>query len=684
MMNLGLRAKSALALGFWVLVVLGLATLAGWRALLEVENNLGSAFARNVTQFNKQRILAPVARELALSQRLADSVVTRQYLLDESDAAKKALFFAEAERYRGAFDDKSYFLISRATRNYYFNDAHTPYSDRARYALQGNDPTDAWFFSTMKNTREFNINVDPDVKLKVTKVWFNVMVKDGKRNLGLAGTGLELTSFLKRFITSGEAGVTPMILNRDGHIQAHPDQKLIDYASVNDKGTRHSTIYDLMPAADHAKMRGALEKARQNSDAIPEFWGKMGEKRQLFAVSFLPELNWFVVTGVDLGAAQVVDQKLWLPLLIGGAALLLMLMGAILWAVNRILLVPLLKLTHSVRAVGAGNYDAPLPPAGRDELGELTRAFGAMAAQVKGHTNELEGKVSERTRELVAAGEQMALVNKQIGDSIQYASLIQGAILPRRELERELDGQNFVMWHPRDVVGGDFYVFRSGKNGALVGVVDCAGHGVAGAFMTMIAYAVLNVAIDTLGMENPARLLAEMDARLRALLQNDATQNGAAATNMDVGLCYLDYDAQNAVFAGAKVSLYFCDGENVGEIKGDKTAVGGKRIPSFSNRDTPLRAGTTFYLTTDGLLDQAGGPKGYSFGGARFNELLLRQYGRPLTEQRAAFEAELRKYQGDLPQRDDITLIGFHFAPDAPNDAENLENSASQAILSGS
>lgn len=660
-MNLGLRAKSALALCLCIGVVLVLAAVAGWRALGIIEANLGSAYARNVTQYNKQRILAPVSRELALSQRLADSQVTRRYLLDEKNPEKRALFFSEAEGYRGAFQDHSYFLISGLSRNYYFNDSHTPFSDRARYALKPGVAHDAWFFATMKNTRDFNINVDPDVKLKVTKVWFNVMVKEKGRNIGLAGTGLDLTSFLDRFITSNETGVTPMILNRDGAIQAHPDRKLIDYSSVSDKKAEHSTIYRLMPEADdQTAMRAAMQQARRKPDSIPQFWATLGPTRQLFAVSFVPELDWFVLTAVDVRAAQVVDSSLWLPLLLGSGALLVLLVATITVAVNRILLVPLLKLTTSVRSLGAGRYDVELPPAGNDEMGELTRAFGAMAAQVRSHTDELEGKVNERTRELVAVNEQMRAANKQIGDSIQYASLIQGAILPDHELAQALSDNHFVLWRPRDVVGGDFYVFRTGEKGCLIGVVDCAGHGVPGAFMTMMAYAVLNVAIDTLGMQNPALLLGQMDARIRSMLQNDP-EYSQIATNMDASLAYVDFEAKTVTFSGAKMSLYWHDGETVGEIKGDRVSIGGKRIPSFKNQVTSWKPATTFYLTTDGLLDQAGGPKGYSFGDMRFSSLLKAQAGRPLAEQKAAFSEELAQYQGELAQRDDITVVGFRF-----------------------
>ena len=665
---MGLRVKSAFALCLSIGLVLTLAIVAGARALQSIEENLGAAFARNFTQYNKQRILAPVLRELALSQRLADSEVTRRWLRQETDAwnendpSQRELFFAEAEHYRRAFADKSYFVISASTLNYYFNDSHSPLSQRPRYALKRHEPNDAWFFATMRQKPGYNINVDYDVKLKVTKVWFNVLVQDGPRRLGLAGTGLDLTQFLNRFITNNEKGITPIVVNREGAIQAHPDKNLIDYSSATHAAAR-STVYNLLNRPeDQAAMRAALTRATGQPEQIQVFWAELNGRRELFALSCIPELNWYVVTAVDLKAAQVIDQQLWLPPLLSGIALLVLLLLAIIVAVNRILLAPLLNLTQSVRAMSAGHYEAVLPPASNDELGELTRAFGSLAAQVRSHTTELETKVRERTRELSTVNEQMADANKKIGDSIQYASLIQNAILPDHELARVLANQHFVLWRPRDVVGGDFYVFRAGERGCLLGVVDCAGHGVPGAFMTMIAHTVINVALDTLGLTDPARVLTQMDAQIRAMLRSDPAY-ASVATNMDAGLAYVDFESRAVTFAGAKVSLYWCDGENVGEIKGDRYAIGDKKPPMFSNQQTALDPRQTFYLTTDGFLDQAGGPKGYSFGQARFAELLRHHAGRPFAEQKRAFDEELAAYQGDLAQRDDITLLSFRFTP---------------------
>lgn len=661
-MHLGLRARSALALAFAVLLVLMVAVAVGVLALARIEDRLGRNFARNATQYTKLSLLAPVVRELALAQRFAESEVTHRWLRAESDPALRELFFAEAEGYRHSFFDHSYFVSSAGSHGYWFNDASQPVSAEPRYILSPQSKADGWFFNTLSGSAAFNINVDPSPDLKLVKVWLNVPIRDGASVLGVAGTGFELTGFIERLTASAEAGVTPMLLARDGSLQAHPDKRLIAYSSVNDTAARHSSILDLLDSdQDRDAVRRALESAAADGEATALLPVHLQHREQLLGLAYMPQLDSFVAVGVDPKAARFTDRSLWLPLALTGAVLLGLLTLAVVIVVERLLLRPLLRLTDSARTMSRGQYSLQLPPAGTDELGELTRAFAAMAERVRTHTDELETRVQERTRELSEVNRQMAVANRKLDDSLQYAGLIQHAILPQRELAQRMADRHFVLWRPRDAVGGDFYIFHADGRGCLIGVIDCAGHGVPGALMTMAAHSALDIGIELLGLADPAALLAQVDERIRAMLQGSA-EGHALATHMDAGLVYVDLEQRQLKFAGARTSLYWCDGERVGEIKGDKRAVGDKRDSPFSIHAAPLNGGVSFYLTTDGLLDQAGGDKGLSFGNSRFMALLLRQAHRPMAEQREAFAQELAAYQGELPQRDDITLLGFRFS----------------------
>lgn len=663
MAKLGLRAKSLLALVLACLLALIPTALLGWHAMEQVREHFGRAYADNFALLSRQRILAPITRELALSQRLAESELAVDWMRNEDDADRRDRFFREAERYRAAFRSHAYFLINAASGKYYFNDADKPFSAEPRYQLHASDPEDRWFYDSLKSPGDYNINVNPDGKLKVTRVWFNVIVRDHGKPLAIGGASLDLSDFLREFVGSGEPGVTPMIIDEQGNIQAHPDAALIDYNSgaTATAAAGRGRIYTLIQdGPGRAALEQALREAPKTPDAAQAIWVRLQGKRQLMSVSYVPELHWYVLAAVDLHAARIVDTGgLWpaaaaLVLLIGG------LLAAFGYAVNRLVLRPIRKLQQSARAIADGRYDVHLPKGGADEIGDLSRAFGVMAEKVRTHTLELESKVRERTRALEAANLAMASANKKIGDSIDYASLIQQAILPRRQMAQSLGARHFVMWKPRDVVGGDFYVFRADGENCLLGVMDCAGHGVPGALMTMLVRAAVDVAIAEAGAADPAAVLARTDAAIRAMLA-DMQLPHALATNTDAGLVYIDRSAGRLLFAGAKISLYESDGAECREYRGARRALGDKRQGEYANLVLPLKPGMTFYLTTDGFLDQAGGEHGFGFGSARFTRMLTDLARLPLGAQAEALDRALEEYRGDLPQRDDITILSFRF-----------------------
>ena len=657
--NWGLRSKSVLALLLACAVALIPAAWLGWRAMEDIRQYFGEAYARNLTLLQRERILAPLARELALARRFADAELTRRWLLAEDDGERRAQFFAEAAGYQRDFRDHSWFVIPAATRRYYFNDATQPTSEQPRYVLDPADAEDAWFFASIQGSADGNLNVNVDRKLKVTKVWFNMLVRDGSRVLGLAGTGMDLSAFLEQFVVSREAGVTPMILAADGAIQAHPDPARIAYNTGIYASTGSGRVFDLLgEPAEREALQAAMRRAEAGADSVQIVHASLDGRPQLLALSYIAPLRWHLLTAVDLHAAQVLDAR-WLWPLVGTlAALLASLLLGFAYVVDRLLLLPLRTLQQAAKAIAAGDYATRLPPPQGDELGELSAAFASMAEQVRRHTSELEGKVRERTAALERANGEMAAAHKQIDDSIDYASLIQRAILPDRELRAALGERQHVLWQPRDVVGGDFYLYREGSGGCLLGVVDCAGHGVPGALMTMLARAAIDHAIGVAGAADPAAILRETDRTVRGMLHEE---QGALATNMDAGLVWLDRAARRLRFAGARIALFASDGNEVREYKGARRALADKRQGEYGNLEIEPQPGWTFYLCTDGVLDQTGGELGFGFGSRRFGDLLRSHARRPLAEQSERFVARLAAYRGGRPQLDDITVLSFRF-----------------------
>lgn len=669
--RLGLRGKSALILIGLCLVALIPATFLGWRAVDSIHRHFATAYVEQYTLQHMQRILAPVARELALSRRMANSVVTHEWFANEDHAEPRNRFFAEADRIRREFAEEAYFAIVHESGHYYFSDGEEEDPREPRYTVEADNPDDAWYFSTVGSDAPYNINADLDRELQITNLWINVPAVDPESGeiLGVTGTGLELTRFLEAFVHEEAPGVTPMIIDPRGALQAHPSPERIAYRSgalgealdVDESQTIQGLLDD---AADIDRLMDVVQAARDN-DGVETLWVAMDDRPQLMAVGYLPDLDWHVVTTLDPGVAQVFDvRQMWVLfitlLVILGAAL-----AAFVYATDRLVLSPLGRLKASAQAIAQGDFRTRLPVVRNDEIGDLSRTFTGMAEQIESHTRELEEKVRERTRELEEANARMADAHRKISDSIEYASIIQRAILPDAQLDEHLEHSHGVLWKPRDTVGGDFYVFRAGEQGYLLGVVDCAGHGVPGSLMTMLARAIIDNAILTVGEDDPAEILNEIDRKTRETLPREQLPS-SISTNMDIGLVWIDARERKLYFAGAKMALYASDGESVEVLTGARRAVGHRRQARYTNAEGPIRSGWTYCLCTDGFLDQSGGRRGFGFGEKRFRAMLQAHAHRPLGEQITAFERELQSYQGDLPQRDDITVLTFRFRDGPP------------------
>ncbi|PWF22706.1 biofilm regulation protein phosphatase SiaA [Corticimicrobacter populi] len=658
----GLRAKSIVALLLACLAALIPAGLLGWQLMDNVRNHFGEAYARNLILLQRQTILAPVARDIALARRLANSEVTIQWLRDEQDPGKTGLLFREAEKYRQDLHDHAYFIASADSGNYYFNDDTKAYSQQPRYTLSPTHQDDTWFYSTLQQEAPYSLNVNHDAQLQVTQVWVNVPIRDNGEVLGLAGSGFNLSEFVQEFIANSESGVTPMLINRNGIIQAHQNENLIALnqaagAAVNAQQTLAGQLGD---PAQATALEDAMQLAQAEPGTVQSLFVDIDQQRQLLTLTYLPELDWYIVLAVDLQAARGIDTGWFSLMMVVLVVLLAVLILAFGYAVERLVLRPVRDLQRSAQALAAGHYDVVPPSPRHDELGDLNRAFSTMAAQIRNHTQDLEGRIQARTQELEQANDEMRRAHQQINDSIEYASLIQRAILPDEQL-RQLPGlDSFVLWRPRDIVGGDFYLCQGNAEQYILGVVDCAGHGVPGALMTMLARAALDHAVAETGRQSPAAILHRADQAMREMMHQYELPRGIA-TNMDVGLVCIDRTLGLLRFAGARIGLYWSDGHTVDEVKGHRRAIGDRRQGTYTDQELALRTDVTYYLVTDGFLDQAGGEFGYGFGHTRLAQLLLENARLPQDQRAAALEAALETYRGNHPQRDDITVLSFHF-----------------------
>ena len=254
-----------------------------------------------------------------------------------------------------------------------------------------------------------------------------------------------------------------------------------------------------------------------------------------------------------------------------------------------------------------------------------------------------------------------AAANQLILQSLRYASRIQAAVLPAREELGVVAADHFLIWEPRDIVGGDFFWFQPISDGYAVMVGDCTGHGVPGAFMTLIAWGLLDRMLRSADTDNPSQVLTGLHRGVQSLLGQDA-QRGETDDGLEAGICFINPKKRTMTFAGARFSLWRANKKGVIEIKGDRKGLGYRRYPletTFTDIALPFDSSDTFYLTTDGLIDQIGGPRGRSFGKRRFQELLKKNRGVPMSEQEESLRHAIATYQGQQLRRDDLTVLGF-------------------------
>jgi serine phosphatase RsbU (regulator of sigma subunit) len=272
---------------------------------------------------------------------------------------------------------------------------------------------------------------------------------------------------------------------------------------------------------------------------------------------------------------------------------------------------------------------------------------------------------------LKAVADLQAEKNRLVMESIDYGSVIQRSLsrASRESLQRTL-GDHFLIWEPRDVVSGDFYYFHAYADGFLVILFDCTGHGVPGAFMTLIMSAFLQSALNEGGPRDPGALIAAVNRRVKqAMGQIDHSHGEPDAEpvsddGMDAAFCWVDTRHRKLVYAGAHLPMFI---RRPGEaeatvVDGERAGVGYATTAMdqrWDNHEFDLPPGSCVYFFTDGVTDQLGGAKGIAFGKRRIRELLRQHADRTMPEQRAALLAAFSAYQGDHVRKDDVAAIGF-------------------------
>lgn len=363
---------------------------------------LGTLFAEKQILFDRYRGLGALMQEVKLAETLARSSAIEAWARQEDNPVLREKGIAELEHFREAFSDHSYFFVVGASGNYYFNDAENTYAGRQlSHRLSRDNPRDAWYYKTAALGAGCHLNVDHDDALGVTKVWINCVIRDGDTVLGVLGSGLDLTSFIREVVDIPQTGVTAMFVDRSGAVQAHRDPRLVDFHSLTKELSNKKTVFSLLDRPqDRQVMQAMMDRVTSSDVLVESAFMHIDGAEVLVGVGYLDRLGWYNVTIMDVD--KIIDRSLFLPIGLLLGAIMLLSVAAVGWVFKRQVLDRLARVEARFAAVSDGKFAPGMVDSAGDEIGRMSRAFEAMAAQVSGNTARLEKAVAERTAELAA------------------------------------------------------------------------------------------------------------------------------------------------------------------------------------------------------------------------------------------------------------------------------------------
>lgn len=279
----------------------------------------------------------------------------------------------------------------------------------------------------------------------------------------------------------------------------------------------------------------------------------------------------------------------------------------------------------------------------------FSRAYSYMQLQ--------QSRILEKNKEIETK-------QKDITDSINYAKRIQYAVLPHEETIYRSIPLSFVFYKPKDIVSGDFFWFHEINRDEYIFVcADCTGHGVPGAFMTVIGSSLLNQTVIDNKIVQPGLILNELDKQINFTLKQQADTFTSVQDGMDLCLIKVNKASRKIILTAAKRPALFFKNKQLIEIKGSKFSMGGMRTGQkvFDEVELNYSEGDVLYLYTDGFTDQFGGEKGKKYSTKRLKELLQSVYRLPVNEQKLKIEQSINEWTGSHEQVDDILLVGVKF-----------------------
>ncbi len=386
-----LRSRIVLAV---LLIFLGVCTIVGLTFMASIDlvrDDMGQVLARKQAATVRARLREALAPELALARQLAGSPVIRRWALRENDPNSRRDAMQELESYRQRFTDHSWFYVIHDSLHYYYNDHDNRYAGRELVdTLDPAQSKDGWYFSTHQKVQDYALNADYNPQLDVFKLWINVQVRDDAgRPIGLAGTGLDMSRFLRLFIDTPDESTQTLLVDRLLSIQAHPNRALIDQHPIAASQPQPGTLARLLTDREAETLQGLLAQMDQSDrDAEPlTLKVHLAGQPRILGIAPMPEIGLFAISALNL--APVISWQLFEPFLILSVSALMLIGIAIYWTIGRLVVRRLAELALTTRKLDQALRDQAL----RDSLtGLLNRRYFDLAIRREVAASERSGR----------------------------------------------------------------------------------------------------------------------------------------------------------------------------------------------------------------------------------------------------------------------------------------------------
>ncbi|AKN30197.1 serine/threonine protein phosphatase [Clostridium carboxidivorans P7] len=520
---------------------------------------------------------------------------------EEKDQELGKLVLSNLENIENSYDYNYAFIAGVNTKHYYFRQ-NSNKSNKNFMVLSESNPDDRWFYQMLKSKKPITFNINYDIALDESFLFVNTIMGTVENPIGITGVGLNLNSITKEFkeFKVGKKSNLWMV-DENGVI------KLSD--KREDIGKK---VQDFLPKDVIGKIKDKHlnEVGKVKVEQYYDFDNEIND----YAYCKLNSTDWTLFYKIPRKESISLIDSL---------------------RVNTIITVILVLLFFMLLYYF------------------ISKKIANPYKQVMLLNSELDYKVNIRTKELRES-------NEKIKDSIEYAKRLQESILPLNNEIKKAFKDNFVIWKPRDIVGGDFFWLRQTDDVTILAVGDCTGHGVPGALMTMTVNAILHNIVSNINKDDPSIILKELHTRLKETL-NKSSNPESVDDGLDIAIFCINKKS-NLLYCSANLELYIKNGEEVRIFKPQTKGVGYNYIKlkeNLCNENISIEEGDILIVTTDGFIHQNGGQKNYPFGKKRLYNMIQKCEAKDLDSMKVEFENTLQQYMNGEEQRDDITVFAF-------------------------